>query len=594
MLSRPGIVAVLLLASLASLAAAVPGGAQAPVDPGDFGDAPEGTLAYPATRVIGRFPTCLGGPEGYVRHAGVVSSAFWGRSADAEPDGNGGGCLGAAYESDECCGIFDGDAGLILPDAYTIAGGQVVPCGDAPHPRALGVACGRAAWGVPAGVELLVVNHSREKRVVNLLVDWNQDGKWGGSVTCGGETIDEHVLRDFAVPKGYVGMLSGLNPPAIRIGPYPGFVWARFTLSEEVDLPADWDGSGSFRSGETEDYLLRVDGEAPPAGELGDAPDGVDAYPGVEGRFPTCLHGSHGSVVHRGSPRCWFGGGADVEADGNAGACAQAPYDRDECLAGGLAAGGADAGLLRPTPYTWGEGGLRRCPGGTGGPLGRPCGRAAWGGDIDVTVTNTTREERYVNVLVDWDGDGSWEPAEFGCAPGVGGEEHVLRNFVVPAGYTGPLSRLSPPAFVVGPRAGLAWVRLTISDRRVPVKWNGAGEFEDGETEDHLVQVIESTTGLPDAPAPLALAVAPAVPNPFNPRTTLAFTLAGGGRARVTVADAAGRVVRVLLDADLPAGPHEVEWDGRDAQGRAAGSGLYLARVEAGGAAETVKLSLLR
>lgn len=45
--------------------------------------------------------------------------------------------------------------------------------------------------------------------------------------------------------------------PSIQVGPTGGYIWARFTLTEQpVHLP--WDGSGSFANGETEDYLLYV------------------------------------------------------------------------------------------------------------------------------------------------------------------------------------------------------------------------------------------------------------------------------------------------------------------------------------------------
>ncbi len=60
------------------------------------------------------------------------------------------------------------------------------------------------------------------------------------------------------IPAGYVGPLSGLNPPPFLIGPNDGFVWSRFSITEQP-VNAGWDGSGSFAWGETEDYLLLVE-----------------------------------------------------------------------------------------------------------------------------------------------------------------------------------------------------------------------------------------------------------------------------------------------------------------------------------------------
>jgi PKD repeat protein len=67
-----------------------------------------------------------------------------------------------------------------------------------------------------------------------------------------------------------------------------------------------------------------------------------------------------------------------------------------------------------------------------------------------------------------------------------------------------------------------------------------------------------------------------AAPNPFNPRTTIAFDLASGGRTRLAIYDLAGRLVRVLVDQPLGPGPHEFVWDGTDHGGRRVASGVYL------------------
>jgi hypothetical protein len=88
--------------------------------------------------------------------------------------------------------------------------------------------------------------------------------------------------------------------------------------------------------------------------------------------------------------------------------------------------------------------------------------------------------------------------------------------------------------------------------------------------------------------------LSPAWPNPFNPRTELAFTLPVAGRARLSLHDARGALVRTLVDGDLAAGMHRPTWDGTDEAGRPAASGAYFARLEAGGAVESVKLVLVR
>ncbi len=98
-----------------------------------------------------------------------------------------------------------------------------------------------------------------------------------------------------------------------------------------------------------------------------------------------------------------------------------------------------------------------------------------------------------------------------------------------------------------------------------------------------------------DLPSPGRLATLHAArPNPFNPRTTLRFALARPARAALAVYDLQGRLVRALLDADLPAGETTVAWDGLDARGDAAASGVYVVRLEAGGETAARKVVLAR
>jgi hypothetical protein len=65
------------------------------------------------------------------------------------------------------------------------------------------------------------------------------------------------------------------------------------------------------------------------------------------------------------------------------------------------------------------------------------------------------------------------------------------------------------------------------------------------------------------------------VPNPFNPRTQIAFELPTRGDVEVVVYNLAGREVVTLYRGELPAGPHSVTWDGRTSDGSPAASGTY-------------------
>ncbi len=65
-------------------------------------------------------------------------------------------------------------------------------------------------------------------------------------------------------------------------------------------------------------------------------------------------------------------------------------------------------------------------------------------------------------------------------------------------------------------------------------------------------------------------------------------------QARISVWDVSGRLVRTLLDEDLPPGIARVRWDGTDASGAPVASGAYFFRLESGGNIHTVRGTLLR
>ncbi len=99
------------------------------------------------------------------------------------------------------------------------------------------------------------------------------------------------------------------------------------------------------------------------------------------------------------------------------------------------------------------------------------------------------------------------------------------------------------------------------------------------------------------APSPAAAAprLEPNRPNPFNPRTTIAYHLPREARVRLRIHDLAGRLVRTLVAGEIrAAGDHAVVWDGRDDPGRPVAAGVYLCRLEAGGASRSRRLVLIR
>ena len=96
------------------------------------------------------------------------------------------------------------------------------------------------------------------------------------------------------------------------------------------------------------------------------------------------------------------------------------------------------------------------------------------------------------------------------------------------------------------------------------------------------------------APALARFTLSNAAPNPFNPRTSALLDLARAGWVSVRVHDVAGRQVRTVVAARLPAGRRTISWDGRDDRGAGVASGVYYLVVSVDGDRVTRKVTLLK
>lgn len=84
-------------------------------------------------------------------------------------------------------------------------------------------------------------------------------------------------------------------------------------------------------------------------------------------------------------------------------------------------------------------------------------------------------------------------------------------------------------------------------------------------------------------------------PNPFNPSTRIAFTLAKADRVSLRVLNVAGRQVRRLLTGEnFSAGHHELSWNGRDDRGRPLPSGAYFVSMRSSSGRDAARTVLIK
>jgi hypothetical protein len=92
-----------------------------------------------------------------------------------------------------------------------------------------------------------------------------------------------------------------------------------------------------------------------------------------------------------------------------------------------------------------------------------------------------------------------------------------------------------------------------------------------------------------DAELPRSFALDQNYPNPFNPQTTIEFSLPVAGAVRLDVFNVLGQQVRTLVDEQMEAGEHSVQFDASRMP-----SGVYFYRIQAGAETRTRQMTLLK
>jgi len=104
---------------------------------------------------------------------------------------------------------------------------------------------------------------------------------------------------------------------------------------------------------------------------------------------------------------------------------------------------------------------------------------------------------------------------------------------------------------------------------------------------------VNALSGVGGTPQSYVLSVTN-YPNPFNPRTTVNYTVPSHGTVKVTIYDARGSLVKTLFDGQRAPGAYSIDWDGRADNGDAVASSVYFARIEQDSITRTHKMILLK
>ena len=98
----------------------------------------------------------------------------------------------------------------------------------------------------------------------------------------------------------------------------------------------------------------------------------------------------------------------------------------------------------------------------------------------------------------------------------------------------------------------------------------------------------QSVPGLPQA------ALYPNFPNPFNPQTTIRYSLAFAGEVTLEIFNLKGQRVRSYTPGAQAAGNHAFVWNGTDDQGLGVASGIYFYRLSSPKFSQSRKMILMK
>jgi hypothetical protein len=83
-------------------------------------------------------------------------------------------------------------------------------------------------------------------------------------------------------------------------------------------------------------------------------------------------------------------------------------------------------------------------------------------------------------------------------------------------------------------------------------------------------------------------------PNPFNPTTTINYSLKENAKVELIIYNIKGQKVKTLVNEILPAGEHSIIWDGRDSNDKRVGSGIYFYKMKTNNFEKTKKMIMLK
>ncbi|MDY6914945.1 MAG: T9SS type A sorting domain-containing protein, partial [Candidatus Cloacimonadota bacterium] len=107
------------------------------------------------------------------------------------------------------------------------------------------------------------------------------------------------------------------------------------------------------------------------------------------------------------------------------------------------------------------------------------------------------------------------------------------------------------------------------------------------------VEFVNTSTN-PEEVIPANIALKGNYPNPFNPETTIQYSVNNPANVKIEVYNTKGQKVRTLVDEHKNAGEYNVVWQGKNEAGNSVASGVYFYRLTSNNETEAKKMLLIK
>jgi len=111
---------------------------------------------------------------------------------------------------------------------------------------------------------------------------------------------------------------------------------------------------------------------------------------------------------------------------------------------------------------------------------------------------------------------------------------------------------------------------------------------------DNVINAVSKLASVTVQAVPTVYSINQNFPNPFNPTTTIEYSIPQAGNVNLVIYNMAGQKVRTLVNENQPAAYKKVVWDGRNDMGETVGAGMYFYKLVSGNFTKIQKMTLIK